>query len=282
MRATGREEAVMQVRDKVWVVTGCGSGMGRELALQLLERGARVAAVDRNPEGLGELAAGAGVGERLSTHVVDITDRAAVEALPAEVETAHGPMDGLINNAGIIQPFTPVADLDDATVQRVLDVNLMGTLYMVRAFLPRMLARPQAHLANVSSMGGYFPFPGQTMYGASKAAVKLLTEGLYAELLDSNVRVSVILPGAVDTGITSNSGVEQPATQGSSSIPVLSAEKAARIMIAGIEKDKLHIYVGPDAKLMSLAIKVAPRAAIRFVQKQMSRRLGTPQAPTVR
>jgi NAD(P)-dependent dehydrogenase (short-subunit alcohol dehydrogenase family) len=157
----------MRVGDKAWVVTGAGSGMGRELVLQMLQRGARVAAVDRDPAGLQDLAASAGAGERLSTHVVDITDRAAVEALPAQVEARHGAVDGLVNNAGIIQPFVPVAEIDDESLQRVLDVNLMGTVHMVRAFLPRLLARPEAHLANVSSMGGFFPFPGQTMYGAS-------------------------------------------------------------------------------------------------------------------
>ena len=152
--------------------------MGRELVLQLLRRGARVAAVDRDPAGLDDTAEAAGAARsRLSTHVVDITDRTAVQELPAEVVAVHGVVDGLINNAGIIQPFVPVAELDDATIGRVLDVNLMGTLHMVRAFLPRLVSRPEAHLANVSSMGGFFPFPGQTIYGASKAAVRLLTEG---------------------------------------------------------------------------------------------------------
>lgn len=201
----------MKVDNKVWVITGGGSGMGRGLVLQLLRLGARVAAVDRSPAGLGDLAEAAGAArERLSTHLVDITDRAAVQHLPTEVLDVHGAVDGLINNAGIIQPFVPVAELDDGTIERVLDVNLMGTLHMVRAFLPHLAARPEAHLANVSSMGGFFPFPGQTMYGASKAAVRLLTEGLYAELLDTNVRVSVIFPGAVNTGISENSGIETP------------------------------------------------------------------------
>ena len=80
-----------------------------------------------------------------------------------------------------------VEDLDYATIERVLNVNLMGTIYLVKAFLPHLKARPEAHIANVSSMGGFLPVPGQVMYGASKAAVKLLTEGLYAELLDTNV-----------------------------------------------------------------------------------------------
>jgi NAD(P)-dependent dehydrogenase (short-subunit alcohol dehydrogenase family) len=154
------EGIAVKVNNKVWVVTGAASGMGRELVLELLDRGARISAVDRNPAALEEVAGTAAAGERLSTHVVDITDRPAVETLPAAVEAAHGAVDGLVNNAGIIQPFVPVADLDDATIQRLLDVNLMGTLHMVRAFLPRLVARPEAHVANVSSMGGFFPFPG--------------------------------------------------------------------------------------------------------------------------
>ena len=267
----------MRVADKVWVVTGAGSGIGRELALQLLARGGRVAAVDRNPDGLRTLASDAAAGDRLSTHVLDITDKAAVDALPAAVEAMHGRVDGLVNNAGIIQPFLPVAELDDATIARVLDVNFMGTLHMVRAFLPVLRGRPEAHIANVSSMGGFFPFPGQTLYGASKAAVKLLTEGLYAELADTQVHVTLIYPGAVATSITENSGVDQPMSAADSNVPMTSASVAARTMISGIEKDKLHVFVGTDAKVMNLAIKVAPRTAIRFVQRQMSKRLG-PQA----
>jgi NAD(P)-dependent dehydrogenase (short-subunit alcohol dehydrogenase family) len=268
----------MKVGGKVWVVTGAGSGMGRELTLQLLRRGARVAAVDLNAAHLEETAVLAAAGDRLSTHALDITDRAGVAALPAAVVAAHGAVDGLLNNAGIIQPFVPVGDLDDATIARVMDVNFYGTLHLVRAFLPLLVARPEAHIANVSSMGGFFPFPGQTIYGASKAAVKLLTEGLYAELLDTRVGVSVIMPGAIDTAITENSGVQPPAVE-EGSARMTSADKAARIMLDGIEKDRLHIHVGPDARLMGLAIKVAPRAAIRFVQRQMAKH-GLGSSPT--
>jgi len=261
----------MKVGGKVWVVTGAGSGMGRELTLELLRRGARVAAVDLGATGLEETASLAAAGDRLSTHVLDITDGAAVDALPGAVVAAHGAVDGLVNNAGIIQPFVPVVDLDDAAIERVMRVNFHGALQMVRAFLPLLQARPEAHIANVSSMGGFFPFPGQTIYGASKAAVKLLTEGLYAELLDTPVRVSVIMPGAVDTAITANSGVDEPDLE-EGAARMTATDKAARIMIRGIEKDRLHIYVGPDAKVMSVAIKLAPGPAIRFVQRQLAKR----------
>jgi NAD(P)-dependent dehydrogenase (short-subunit alcohol dehydrogenase family) len=267
----------MQVTGKVWVVTGGGGGMGRELVLEMLRRGARVAAVDVREDALRETAglAGAAAADGLSLHVLDITDAAATRALLPAVLDAHGAVDGLVNNAGIIQPFQPVADLDDAAIQRVLGVNLFGTINMVRAFLPHLLARPEAHLANVSSMGGFFPFPGQTMYGASKAAVKLLTEGLYAELVDTNVAVSVIMPGAVATDITANSGVAAPggASADTSAARTTPADVAARIIIDGMEKNRLHIYVGRDAQLLSLAIRVAPRRAILLVQKQMKKML---------
>jgi NAD(P)-dependent dehydrogenase (short-subunit alcohol dehydrogenase family) len=278
----------MQVAGKVWVVTGGGGGMGRELVLEMLRRGARVAAVDIREDALRETArlAGAAAAGTLSQHALDITDASATRALLAEVLDAHGAVDGLVNNAGIIQPFVPVADLDDAAIQRVLGVNLFGTINMVRAFLPALLERPEAHLANVSSMGGFFPFPGQTMYGASKAAVKLLTEGLYAELVDTNVAVSVIMPGAVATDITANSGVAAPAgaSAEASRSRTMPADVAARIMIDGIEKNRLHIYVGRDAQLLSLAIRLAPKRAILLVQRQMKKLLepaasGTPQQP---
>lgn len=167
-----------------------------------------------------------------------------------------------------------VADLDDAAIERVMAVSFGGTLAMCRASLPQPIARPEAHLANVSSMGGFFPFPGQTIYGASKAAVRLLTEGLFTELVDTGVDVSVIFPGAVDTGITSNSGISHPEPADGASVPMLSAPRAAKQMLDGLERGKLHIHVGTDSKLMSAATKVSPRRAYLFVQKQMAARLG--------
>lgn len=270
----------MRISGKVWVVTGGGSGMGRELVLELLRRGARVAAVDVRPDGLTGTADLAAAGERLSLHVADISDRDGTRALVDEVVAAHGTVDGLLNNAGIVQPFVPVAEITDTAIRHVIEVNLMGPINMVTAFLPTLLTRPEAHIANVSSMGGFFPFPGQTIYGASKVGVKLLSEGLYVELADTNVHVSVIFPGAVHTDITKNSGVDMGGADAQSSrVPMTEPDVAARIMLDGIERNKYHIYVGKDALLMSLAIKIAPRQAALFVQRQMKRML-QPNAPT--
>ncbi len=267
----------MEVKNKVMVVTGGGNGIGRQLVLALLDRGSRVTAVDIRQDSLDETAALANAGDRLQTLVVDITDRDAVAALPDQVIATHGVVDGLINNAGIIQPFVPFNDLDFGAIDRIINVNLYGTINMVKAFLPHLLDRPWAHIANVSSMGGFLPVPGQTMYGATKAAVKLLTEGLYSELRDTKVRVSVIMPGAVGTEITTNSGVDIPGGMDSaeaSERKVTSPEDAATIIIDGIEKNRLHIFVGNDSKTMNLFTRIAPKKATNLIQKKMKSLLG--------
>src|SRR6187399_1176195 len=162
----------MKIKDNVFVVTGGGNGMGREVVLGLLQRGARVAAVDLNEAGLAETAALAAAGDRLTTHVVNVSDRKQVLALPAKVEKAHGQIDGLLNVAGIIQPFVKINELGFDVIERVMNVNFWGVVNMSKAFLPTLLTRPEAGLLNVSSMGGFLPVPGQAAYGASKAAVR--------------------------------------------------------------------------------------------------------------
>lgn len=262
----------MQVQNKVIVVTGGGNGIGRELVLHLLSKGARVAAVDINEAGLSETVKLAGNrAENVSTHVVNITNREAVAALPAQVIARHGAVDGIINNAGIIQPFVRVKDLDYAAIERVMNVNFYGTLNMTKEFLPHLLARPEAHITNISSMGGFLPVPGQTIYGAAKAAVKLLTEGLHSELANTNVRVTVVFPGAIGTNIAVNSGVGIPlnADTQRQSIQPLPPGKAAQIIIDGIEKNHYRIMVGRDSAMMDLLYRASAKFAAGFISKQM-------------
>ena len=268
----------MKVVSKVIVVIGGGNGIGRHVVLELLRRGARVAAVDVRQESLDETVELAGVGERLATFRVDITDRAAVEALPEQVVDALGEVDGLINVAGVIQPFVRLVDLDYEAIQRVIDINLYGTLHTIKAFLPRLLERPVAHVTNVSSMGAFLPVPGQTIYGASKAAVKLMTEGLYAELLETDVGVSLVMPGAVKTDITTNSGVESPsagASEKGSRLPTTQPDEAARTIVDGMESDRFHVYVGRDSRVMNVASRIAPKRATHLIQRKMMQLLGS-------
>jgi NAD(P)-dependent dehydrogenase (short-subunit alcohol dehydrogenase family) len=267
----------VKAQGKVIVVTGGGSGMGRELVLQLLSRGARVAAVDINPNTLEETAQLAKSPEQLSLHVLSVTQQEAVKDLPAQVLARHGAVDGLINNAGIIQPFVRVNDLDYQAIERVINVNFYGTLYLTKAFLPHLLQRPEAHIVNISSMGGFLPVPGQSVYGASKAAVKLLTEALFTELLHTKVRVTVVFPGAVATNIATNSGVQVGRAASETSKPsfkALPASKAAQIIVEGMERNRFRVLVGPDARMMDLLYRLSPERAARFIYKQMRSLLG--------
>jgi NAD(P)-dependent dehydrogenase (short-subunit alcohol dehydrogenase family) len=262
----------MKVQNKVVVVTGGGSGIGRELVLNLLARGAHVAAVDINETALqGTVELAGNPKGHLSTHIVNVTNRDAVATLPEQVIAGHGAVDGLINNAGIIQPFVRIKDLDYAAIERVMNVNFFGTLYVTKAFLPHLLTRPEAHITNVSSMGGFLPVPGQTIYGASKAAVKLLTEGLRSELLNTQVRVTVVFPGAIGTNIAANSGVGNmlSAETGQRSIQPLAPSKAAQIIIEGIERDRYRVLVGSDARFMDALYRLSPGRAAKLIFKQM-------------
>ncbi len=267
----------MIFKDKVFVVTGAGSGMGRELVIQLVAKGARVAAVDLNADTLKEtLALLNENADHCSSHVLNIADQDGIAQLPQAVIAVHGCVDAIINNAGIIQPFVRVNDLSFEAIHRVMNVNFFGLLGMIKAFLPHLLLRPEAHIVNVSSMGGFLPVPGQSVYGASKAAVKLLTEGLYAELRDTNVKVSVVFPGAINTNITANSGVHMALPKGAkaSDYKTLSSPEAAQIILKGIENNELRIYVGSDSKFMNFLYRLAPTFATNFIAKKMKGLLG--------
>ena len=263
----------MKVDGKTLIVTGAGSGIGQALCWQLLEAGANIAGIDIHSEALAETQRAAKVGEdRFKAFVLDITDKARVDALPSEVIKHFGSVDGIINNAGIIQKFIAVNDLTIEEINKVVDVNFYGTVYMTKAFLPLLLERPEAHIVNVSSMGGFIPFPRQTVYGATKAAVKIFTEGLYAELRDTPVHVTVIFPGAVATNITENSGLGPPRQEanpakGNMALP---AAKAAGMIIRAMEKNKFRVTVGKDAWFLDILYRIAPKYATHFIQKKMS------------
>lgn len=270
----------MKVADKTVAVTGGGNGIGRELVLALLRRGARVAALDLSADALARTAELADAGDRLSTHVVNITDRTAVEALPEAIRAAHGQIDGVINCAGVIQPFVTLVDLDYSHIERVMDVNFWGLMNVTKTFLPHLLARPVAHIVNVSSMGGFLPVPGQTVYGASKAAVKLLTEGLHSELVGTPVAVTVVFPGAVGTNISANSGVAMPnltaeqRAEAAKKHPTLPPAEAARIILDAMERDAYRVTVGKDATMMDRLARLSPRRAAALIQKNMKDLLG--------
>ncbi len=261
----------MKVKDKRIIVTGAASGIGRDLTLQLLAKGAYVAALDINEKELQITKIMAENNERLSLHLVDISDDDSIKNFKEEYFVKHSVIDGLINNAGIIQPFINFNKLEMEIIDKVMNVNFYAPLKLTKLFLNELLERPEAHIINISSMGGFFPFPGQTIYGASKAALKLFTEGLYSELLNTNVHVTVVFPGATATNITKNSNVVMNNDAGNSKIKMLSSRKAAEIIIKGVEENKFKIYVGTDSKIMNFLYKVNDKFAIKLINKIMQK-----------
>lgn len=263
----------MEIANKIFVVTGAGSGIGREITKAIIAKGGIVAGVDLRKDGLKELKAELGdKGSSLSIHEASVADKKSVEALPKEIIKEHGHVDGLINNAGIIQPFVKINDLDYEAIDRVMGVNFYGTLYMLKAFLPEILKRPSGHIVNISSMGGFLPVPGQSVYGASKAAVKLLTEGLQSELIGTNVHATVVFPGATTTNITKNSGVKSPLSEKdakASNIPSQSPQDVARLVVRAIEKNISRVYAGKDSKFMNRLYRLSPSYATGLIAKQM-------------
>jgi short-subunit dehydrogenase len=262
----------MNVKDKVVVVSGAGNGIGREVALVLLEKGAKVVGLDLNAEALKETAnLAAERAPHFKAIPLNITDRELVLALPKEVIKTFNQVDGLINVAGIIQPFVRINDLDFDTIERVVNVNFYGTLNLIKSFLPEFLKRPEAHIVNISSMGGFVPVPGQGIYGATKAAVKLMSEALVGELSTTNVGVSVVFPGAVSTNITANSGVEMklPENMDTSKMKSLTPREAANLIVGAMETKAYHVYAGQDSKSMHLISRVSHKKASELISKQM-------------
>ncbi|GAA4914727.1 SDR family oxidoreductase [Nesterenkonia rhizosphaerae] len=260
----------MNVSGKVIVVTGGGAGIGRATVLELLKQGARVAAADLNESGLQETAVLAGAGNALTIHPLNVADREAVLALPEKVVSTHGTVDGVINVAGIIQPFVHVKDLEFDVIERVMNVNFWGTVNMVKAFLPYLLDRPEASLVNIASMGAILPVPGQTAYGASKAAVRLLSEGLYAELQGTAVQVTEVFPGAIGTDIKKNSGLGDAGDDAKAAeAKTVPPEEAARQIVEAVTKKKFRLHIGNDAKLFDRLSRIIPERAIRMIASKM-------------
>ncbi len=267
----------MKSKNKVVVVTGAGAGMGRQVSLELLKRGAKVVAIDIKKEGLDETEKlSSSFSANIASFVTDISKQSEVAALPEKVISKFGQVDGLINVAGIIHKFKGVAELSYEDFQRIFGVNFYGTVHMVKEFLPLLVKRPEAQILNVSSMGGYVPVPGQTVYGASKAAIKLFTEGLRSELKGTKVGVALLFPGAVNTNISINSGAltaaeaEKMAAAAPKNMKTTDQVVAGKLIVDAFEKNSFHAFVGSDAKMMDRLSRISPEWAANLIQKKMA------------
>jgi hypothetical protein len=253
-----------KLRDKVVAVTGAASGIGRALAVRLAERGAQLALADIDQGGLLETAKQvAAAGVRVSTHVVDVRSADAVQRYAAEARAEHGGVDVIVNNAGTTV-YGSIEALSYEDFALVLDVNMWGVIYGTKAFLPLLRERPEGHVVNISSINAMVPFAKNGPYNMSKYAVLGFSETLAEELNGQPIRVTCVHPGGIRTNIANNAkGMSKKHAAAFDRIAMTSADEAAVAIVRAIEKNTRQVFIGLDAKAMSMAKRIVPHATLR-------------------
>lgn len=189
----------MRLKDQVAIVTGAASGFGAEIARQYVAEGAKVAVADIN--GAGARSVAESLGDKAIAVTCDVTKRADIDALVKATVDRFGKLDIVVNNAGWTHKNQPLLDVDEATFDRVYDINVKSIFHMVHAVVPMMRRAKRGVILNVGSTAGIRPRPGLTWYNSSKGAVNLMSKSLAAELGADNIRVNVICPVMGVTGL---------------------------------------------------------------------------------
>jgi NAD(P)-dependent dehydrogenase (short-subunit alcohol dehydrogenase family) len=264
---------------KIAVVTGAGSGIGRAVAQALAQHGAHVHCADIDGEAAAAVAAGLC---NAQAHTLDVSDADAVRALADAVYERDGRVDLLFNNAGIGHAALMV-DTELSDWRRVIDVNLMGVVHGVHAFLPRMLKQSTpSHIVNTASGAGLFPHPRMALYTAAKHAVVGLSTSLAAELENSKVRVTVLCPGIINTAITQNILTSGETSEHRAQTIAFyekngaSPEKVARDLLNDVRRNKLFCLTPRmQVGVGWLLYRLSPRLAIAAMRGQIKKVMGT-------
>ncbi len=244
------------LEDKVVVITGAGSGIGRALAVDLARRGSLLAISDVDDEGLArtvDLVKGAGAKEVRSDHL-DVADRAAFTAYAAAVAEHFGRVNVVVNNAGVALAGD-FADLEYSDMDWIVGINFWGVVHGTKEFLPHLIASGDGHVVNISSLFGLISMPGQSAYNATKYAVRGMTEALREEMLIAGhpVGVTAVHPGGIKTAIARNARVSthedktQTAKLFDEKLARMTPERAAEIIVRGILRNQARVLVGIDA-----------------------------------
>lgn len=240
----------------VTVITGAGSGIGRSAAAKAVERGATVALTDISAEGLAKTAASLPEGAVLHTAALDITDAGAVQEFADSVHDKVEAVDILLNVAGI-STWGRIQDLKPEHWRACVEVDLMGPIHMMSAFVPPMIARGAGgHVANVSSAAGLFGLPLHAPYSAAKFGLRGVSEVLRFDLANHDIGVSLVCPGAVDTplvGTVDIVGVDRSDPRVAKTIKrfqrhAVTPDQAAEAMLRGVEKGRSMVFTSQDIR----------------------------------
>ena len=250
-------------RGRVAAITGAASGIGRALACELAARGCDLALSDVDDDGLAEtvrLCEGSGV--RVTSAHVDVAERKEVHDWADEVVRDHGKVNLIFNNAGVALAAS-VEAMSYEDLEWLMDINFWGVVHGTKAFLPHLRASGEGHVVNVSSIFGLISVPMQGAYNAAKFAVRGFTDALRMELEieGAPVTCTTVHPGGVKTNIARNARVDasagldgDPATAAKDfdAVAITTPERAARVILAAVERDRRRVLVGPDAKVVDL------------------------------
>lgn len=249
---------------KVVVITGAGSGIGRALALDLAGRGAKLALSDMDDIGLAETVDKArALGAEVKSDHLNVTEREAVLDYADAVVAHFGKVNQVYNNAGIAYhgdiEVTPFKD-----IERIVDVDFWGVVNGTKAFLPHIIASGDGHIVNVSSLFGILAMPSQAAYNAAKFAVRGFSEALRLEMMIAKhpVKVTVVHPGGIKTAIARNSTVAEGHDQKTVAeffdrkLAKTTPEKAAEVILEGVEKGKGRVLIGSDAIALDLLTRI--------------------------
>ena len=267
---------------RVAAITGAGSGIGRALAVDLASRGAHLALCDIDEAGLADTVTQCeGYGVKITSQRVDVAERAAVEAWAEQVVADHGQVNLVINNAGVALGAT-IESMRYEDFEWLMNINFWGVVYGTKAFLPHLKASGEGHVVNLSSIFGLISVPSQAAYNAAKFAVRGFTDTLRMELEIEGAPVSVttIHPGGIKTNIAKNSRIDDSMTdiagdpettrQEFERAFVTSPDKAARQILAAVQRDRRRALIGPDAKVIDFVSRL-PAALYQTLLEKGSR-----------
>ncbi|WP_280238425.1 SDR family NAD(P)-dependent oxidoreductase [Nocardia abscessus] len=251
-------------KNKVCVITGAGSGIGRALAVDLARRGAKLALSDIDVEGLAETTRRCEqLGAEVKSDRVNVVEREAVILYADAVKAHFGTVHQVYNNAGIAH-HGEVIRSEYKDFERVMDVDFWGVVNGTKAFLPMVIESGDGHIVNVSSLFGLIAIPGQSAYNAAKFAVRGFTESLRQEMLVARhpVKVTCVHPGGIKTAVARNAtyaeGIDSKsaASMFDKKLAIHTPEMAARTITEGVRKGHGRVLIGWEAKLLDLFVRV--------------------------
>jgi NADP-dependent 3-hydroxy acid dehydrogenase YdfG len=245
---------------QVAVITGGARGIGKETARALVAQGMKVAIGDLDLAATEKTAAE--LGPNVKGFALNVTDRASFETFLDDVEASLGPIDVLINNAGIMQ-LGPFLQEDDATAHRQVDINVHGVLYGMKLVLPRFVARGRGHLVNIASSAGKGGFPGGATYCGTKHFVVGVSEAVRLELRGTSVEVSCVMPGVVNTELATG-------LQEARGIKNATPQDVANAIVEALQVPRFDVYVpkaiGPITSVMGLMPRRGREAVVRALK----------------